>query len=202
MSKWSSLLGGGRSLASHVDHLRLLLDSLGARLRDGVARAVGQTVAAAVHEAVHDLLGDGDVEPEPDPYRDAWYDPNARDDRWMYDSAERDSYPYEEEQLAQSFSEERSPSRWGRWGQALVLMSQAGTWWLRRQRLRYPVLAAVGIGLASAVAMYLGGPFVLAGVGGSALSLACLADSVHDGAAALIELRRQLLAGTLTNTTK
>ncbi len=47
MAKWSRLLGGGRSLGVHLERLRLLLDGLGARLHDGVARAVGQTVAAA-----------------------------------------------------------------------------------------------------------------------------------------------------------
>jgi hypothetical protein len=57
---------------------------------------------------------------------------------------------------------------------------------LRRQPTRYPLVAAVGIGLASALAIYLGGPLLMAGVGlgGSALSLACLAESVS-GAASL-----------------
>jgi hypothetical protein len=202
MSKWSNLLGGGRSLASHLDRLRLVLDNLGARLRDGVARAVGQTVAAAVHEAMHDLLGVGDDDSEPDPYRDTWYEPNPRDHRWGHDSTDRDPDPYDDEYEAQTSPPEKTSSRLGRWGQALVLLSQAGTWWLRPRRLRYPVLAAVGIGLASALAIYAGGPFVLAGVGGSALSLACLAESVHDGAAALLALRRHLCVGASANPRK
>jgi hypothetical protein len=62
--------------------------------------------------------------------------------------------------------------------------------YLRRKGTRHPLAAAVGVGLASALAVYLGGPLLLAGVGlgGSALSLACLADWLHAGAASLFAL--------------
>ncbi len=74
MAKWSRLLGGGRSLGVHLERLCLLLDGLGARLRDGVARAVGQTVAAAVQETVDRLFDDEAASPIADVRPRGWFD--------------------------------------------------------------------------------------------------------------------------------
>ncbi len=194
MAKWSHLLGGRRSLGVHLERLRLLLDGLGARLRDGVARAVGQTVAAAVQETVDHLLEeeaagfDADVRPR------SWFDEDGlTNDRCDRQSCDPEYDPYEERRSPPPFEEEASAATVSRWGRMLALGCQAAVWWLRRQRPRFPVAAAIGVGLASAVAVYAGGPVLLAGVGvgGSALSLALLADSVREGAAALYALRHR-----------
>jgi hypothetical protein len=194
MAKWSNLLGGGGSLGAHLERLRLLLDGLGARLRDGVARAVGQTVAAAVQETVDRMLDEEAGGLDRSDYPRGWYDEetltNGRYDREPFDP---DYDPYEDRREPAPFEEESLPVAPSRWGRVLALGCQAAVWWLRRQRPRFPVAAAVGVGLASAVAVYAGGPVLLAGVGvgGSALSLALLADSVREGAAALYALRRR-----------
>jgi hypothetical protein len=192
MSQWSPLRGGGRALAGHLERLRLLLDGLAARLREGVAGAVGRTVAAAVYDAVHDLLQDGVQELTSARNRAGWSDEEV-DEHWQrrrdpYDPYAADLDPFEDESVAPA-PDEPVP-RWGRWGAALALACHALTLYLRRKGTRHPLAAAVGVGLASALAIYLGGPLLLAGVGlgGSALSLACLADSLRAGAASLIAL--------------
>jgi hypothetical protein len=186
------LRGGGRALAGHLERLRLLLDGLGARLRDGVA---GRTVAAAVYDAVHDLLRDGAEELAGARYRAGWPDEEA-DEHWQrrrdpYDPYAADLDAFDEERLGRPDPDGPAP-RWGRWGAALALACQALTVYLRRKRTRHPLAAAAGVGLASALAVYLGGPLFLAGVGlgGAALSLACLADALCAGAAALFALGR------------
>jgi hypothetical protein len=195
MSQWSPLRGGGRALAGHLERLRLLLEGLGARLRDGVAGAVGRTVAAAVYDAVHDLLRDGAEDLAGARYRASWSDEEA-DEHWQrrldpYDPYGADLDPFDDERVGQPDADEPAP-RWGRWGASLALACHALTLYLRRKGPRYPLAAAVGVGLASALAIFLGGPLLVAGVGlgGSALSLACLADSLRAGAAALFALAR------------
>jgi hypothetical protein len=193
MSQWPPLRGGGRAPAGHLERLRLLLDGLGARLRDGAAGAVGRTVAAAVYDAVHDLLKDGAEERAGARCRAGWSDDEA-DEHWRrrrdpYDPDAADLDAFDQERLGQADPDGPAP-RWGRWGAALALACQALTVYLRRKRTRYPLAAAVGVGLASALAVYLGGPLLLAGVGlgGAALSLASLADARRAGAAALFAL--------------
>jgi hypothetical protein len=189
MSQWPPLRGGGRALAGHLERLRLLLDGLGARLRDGVAAAVGRTVAAAVYDAVHDLLQDGAEELAGARYRAGWSDEEA-DEHWQRrrDPYDPDPDPFGEGRLAPD-PDEPAP-RWGRWGAALALACQALTLYMRRRRTRHPLAAAAGVGPASALAVYLGGPRLLAGVGlgGSALSLAYLADALRAGSASLFAL--------------
>jgi hypothetical protein len=63
-----------------------------------------------------------------------------------------------------------------KWLPALAVGWQAAAWWLRRRPRRLAVLAAVGVGLACALA---------AGGCGPALPLAALAAWVRSGAAAL-----------------
>jgi hypothetical protein len=186
MARWSNILGGG-SLGTHLDRLRLLLDGLGARLRDGVARAVGQTVAVAVQETVDRLLDDEADRHDPDAFPRDWFPEGAGEhDRFDREPFDPDYDPYEERRTPPFEVESPLPPP-NRWGRVLALSCQAAVWWLRRQRPRFPVATAVGVGLASAVALYAGGPVLLAGagVGGSALSLALLADSVRASAAAL-----------------
>ena len=62
MSHRSSLINVlGRSLATHLDRLRHTLDGLGQRLRESVARAVGETLGGAVRQTLHAALADDDL---------------------------------------------------------------------------------------------------------------------------------------------
>jgi hypothetical protein len=185
--------GGARSLAAHLDRLGQLLDALGERLREGVARAVGETVALSVTGALRDALGQHNS-PESVEYghpQQGWYD--ARDDGeyWPHRDRYEDEPDYDDESAPRS-SQAEGPELWVRWRLVLALACQAAAWWLRRQVTRYPVGAALGVGLTSALAAYLGGPLVAAGagLGGSALGLAWLAEMIGSAAALLLALQR------------
>ena len=153
-----------RALAGHIDRLRDTLELLGERLRDAVARAVGQGVAGAAQDAVRSLLDDpylpsASVEDRPFARRPAaaWRDP--RDDPWADDPDdyyEARSYAGRDEQDAAS---EPSPETVGRrWGLALAVGCQAAAWWLRRKTGRLVTLTAAGVGLASALVAYVAAP--------------------------------------------
>jgi hypothetical protein len=113
MWQWSPWPGGGRALAGHLERLRLLLDALAARLREGVAGAVGRTVAAAVYDAVHDLLQDGAEDLVGARYRAGWSDDEV-DGHWQrrrdpYDPYGADLDPFQEEHLSQQSSDDEAP---------------------------------------------------------------------------------------------
>jgi hypothetical protein len=195
----------GGPLEEQLALLREALDELGRRLRESVAQAVGRAVGAAVAEAVRQLTQDLCPTDEPSYHRPTspspWWDGSpARggpprhpgdDPRWADDGLD----PYETDYLEPPCEPRRThagpepgqPARVSRRGRALLLACQAGCWWLRRQAVRRPLLAALGVGLLSAVALYAGAPLALAGAGlaGSALALAGLADGLRAGAAVL-----------------
>ena len=186
--------GGARSLAAHLDRLGQLLDALGERLREGVARAVGETVALSVTGALRDALGQRDAPAYGDYGRpqQGWYDQRDDGDYWPHrDPYAPDPDDYDDESAPRS-SQGEGPELWARWRLVLGLACQAAAWWLRRQVTRYPVGAALGVGLMSALAAYLGGPLVAAGagLGGSALGLAWLAETIGSAAALLLALQR------------
>jgi hypothetical protein len=185
--------GGARSLAAHLDRLGQLLDALGERLREGVARAVSETVALSVTGALRDAFGQRDAPPYAgyDRRQPGWSDERDESDYWP----QRDPYnpdPDDYDESAPRTSQGEGPELWARWRLVLGLACQAAAWWLRRQVTRYPVSAALGVGLTSALAAYLGGPLVVAatGLGGSALSLAWLAEVICSAAALLLALQR------------
>ena len=182
--------GGARSLAAHLDRLGQLLDALGERLREGVARAVGETVALSVTGALRDALGQRDAPAYGgfNRHEEGWYDGDYWPHRDPYDP---DPDDYDDEPAPRT-SQGEGPELWARWRLVLALACQAAAWWLRRQVTRYPFGAALGVGLTSALAAYLGGPLVAAGagLGGSALGLAWLAEMIGSAAALLLALQR------------
>ena len=191
------------ALAGHIGRLRATLDLLGERLRDAVARAVGQSVADAAHDAVHSLLAASPADPDPfaEPsYARAsssvWYDDGRRAARSWHDDPDDPYRSPSADDLEEDPPEDAPgpPERSGRWGLALAVGCQATAWWLRRQTGRLTALQAVSVGLASAVAAFFAGPMLMAGAGlaGSALTLAVLSDAVGSGAAALFGLRNAL----------
>src|SRR5205807_10027464 len=72
--------------------------------------------------------------------------------------------------------------REGRWSRALAAGCHAAAWWLRRRPGPLSLLAALGVGLAAALAALFYGP-AGAGVAGAALALLALADTARSGAA-------------------
>lgn len=186
--------GGARSLAAHLDRLGQLLDALGERLREGVARAVSETVALSVTGAMRDAFGQreslaygGYGRPQ-----QGWYDEREDGDYWPHRDPYEDEPDYDDDEPAPRSSQGEGRELWARWRLVLALACQAAAWWLRRQVTRYPIAAALGVGLMSALAAYLGGPLVAAGagLGGSALSLAWLAEMIGSAAALLLALQR------------
>ena len=184
----------GRRLTHHVQRLRQSFDGLGQRLRAGVALALGQSVAAAVHEAVQTVLDDAPEYPTaPYPLRAA---PPARS---LWSDRERPSWDDDlEEPLPEDDDEAYAPGGQAdretpppvRWPAAVAAGLQAAAWWLRRQAGRCSLVVASGIGLLTALGAYAGGSVAVAGMGlaGAALSLLSLAQTVQASAGLLAVL--------------
>ena len=196
MNSLRSLIDPGGRLARSLDRLHHTLDTLGGRLRDAVSSAVGETVAGIVQETVRavlaDLTPDASVNrpfaPPPRPSTSYWAGPqNVDDDPWFedpdYDSTDEDEPPF--------IADPPALSRQSRWSGALTVGVRTTLCWLRRRTGRFPVLAAVGAGVLTALATYAGGPIAAAVVGlaGSALGLLSLAEAVQAGADALAAFR-------------
>src|SRR5262249_50684900 len=109
---------------------------------------------------------------------------------WPHRDRYEDEPDYDDDVPAPRASQGEGPEPWARWRLVLALACQAAAWWLRRQVTRYPFSAALGVGLTSALAAYLGGPLVAAGAGGSARALAWLAEMLGSAAALLLALQR------------
>jgi hypothetical protein len=180
---------GSRWLAGHVARLRQTLDALGRRLRDTVAVAVGQTVAGAVREAIHAVLTDFAGEPQPgstvdrvaDHGRALWDRPGRGDpDGWLggpedFDPDDADADPAGASDVPDHAGPDRGPKPLPRWPLAVVVGCNVVTWWLKRRLAKLPALAAVAVGVLSALAAYAGSPLTLAG---SALGLAGTASAL------------------------
>ena len=155
---------------------------------------MGETVALSVTGALRDALGQRDAPAygEHSRAQQGWYDERDDGDYWPRPAPyDRDPDDYDDEPAPRASQGEGS-ELWARWRLVLALACQAAAWWLRRQVTRYPVGAALGVGLTSALAAYLGGPLVAAGagLGGSALGLAWLAEMIGSAAALLLALQR------------
>jgi hypothetical protein len=195
MPSFRALLdAGGRSLARHLDRLRHTLDTLGQRLRDALAHAVGQAVAGAVQEAVHVVLANRPSPARPVPFDRprappalSWEEP--AEPPWPDEADGRAQEDWGDEPLPQPASSPRQPQPRS-FGRALLVGCETAAWWLRRQAGRGTAWAALGLGLAAAVAVLAGGPLAAAGLGlaGTALGLLGLADAARAGVAALATL--------------
>jgi hypothetical protein len=192
MSHFTAVLAAGRrSLARHLDRLRQALDALGQRLREALAHTVGQAVAGAVREAMQAVLAGGPRPARPvpgartrDPPAPLWHEPQeppwpAEADDWM----EGDEHAEPAPQALPTPPQPQSRNL----GRALLAGCETAAWWLRRQAGRGTAWAALGLGLAAAVAVLAGGPLAAAGLGlaGTALGLLGLADAAWAGVAAL-----------------
>ena len=173
-----------RALSRHVQRLRQALDGLSERLREGVALAIGQTVAAAVHEAVQTVLDE-----PPDHTTAPYYRTASPPARSLWGTRERPSWdddldeplPEDDDDYAPAGQADREASPSVRWPAAVAAGLQAAAWWLRRQAGRCSLVMASGIGLLTALGAYAGGSVAVAGMGlaGAALSLLSLAQTVQ-----------------------
>ena len=182
MSQFSTWLPSRRQLQQHLARLVDTLEALVQRLRESIARTVGEAVAAAVHEVTRRLGHSG---PEAPP-RSAWAERESWEDE-RYSSDWDDGPAYARDRYRDDEAPESSAPA-SRWRQALSVGYQAAAWWLARQVGRYPVLTSTSLGLTAALVSYTAGPIVgvgLAGIGGALLHLLGLTEAVASSATAL-----------------
>jgi hypothetical protein len=173
------------TLAERLEKLNDNLQTLGGRLQEAIAHAVGEAVANAVRDGVRNLLArmtrpptsdvDADDGEEQRPDYDRYADDNLyEDDRDPFgpDHGQRAGYGRRGRGL---WSDDRPCHRTtptsattrngGRWLQAFGAAFQAGCWWLRQQKSRRPVLTTAAITLVAGVTTFFVGPAVGAAVG-------------------------------------
>ena len=122
------------------------LRRLALRLKEEVARLVGEAVADAVRDSLRRLLG-AEVE---DP-RDFRYDlpgPEAEEADWPEPLWQEDLPPA---------TRQPGPAHRRRWRQALGAAAEAGLWWLGRPSRR-PWLTAAAVALAAGGVAFVAGP--------------------------------------------
>src|SRR5262245_22310759 len=174
---------GCRWLARHLHRLRRTLEGLYDRLREAIAVAVARAAEDAVREGVSALLMDKPPLSPPDyPRRNfaptsGWGDSDDEYDelrRWE-ENLDQEQEPRERDEPNAQVPTNEQPAEPTRLRRALAEGLQAAGWWLRRGG-RFPVLTALGAGLAVLWASYFGGPLAGAGVAlaGSALGLLSL----------------------------
>ena len=146
---------GYRWLVKHLNRLQRTLEGLYDRLREAIAIAVARAAEDAVREGVHALLMDRpplcppDYPPSHFTPHSGWGDTDDEDEelrRWE-ENLDHEQEPRErDEPSAQvpSSEETAAPTRLRR---ALAEGLQAAGWWLRRGG-RFPLLTALGAGLA------------------------------------------------------
>jgi hypothetical protein len=176
-----------RFLRGPCDYLRDALDALAERLREAIARVVGETVARLVGGVVHALLEDAGAAVAADDRSDRlaglWDErPGAGPDLALSSADTGAADARGREPFASS--RPLPPQRRAR---ALALGCQVTAWWLGRPTGEPRIAAALGVGIVTAVAAYVGGPLVAAGaaLAGTAAALAALAGLTRVVAAAL-----------------
>ena len=181
MSQFSAWLPTRRQLQQHLARLVDTLEALVQRLRESIARTVGEAVANAVHEVTQRL---GRSAPQA-PARSGWAEREAWEDDRHY--SEWDNGPaYARGRYRDDDAPESSPETpASRWRHAMSVGCQTAAWWLARQVGRYPVITSTGLGLTAALVSYTAGPIVgvgLAGIGGALLHLLGLTEAVATSA--------------------
>ena len=187
-----------RAVAERLERLIRTLQELIERVHEAVAQAVGQAVVAAVRDTILAVLRAATNRPglpslpwaTPTCYHSAW--PEGREPSssvrtygdtsarwWTEEGAEDDDVDRPE-----PGDVEPPPSRWRC---ALALGCRASAWLLHRWPGRRPLLAAVGVGAACAMAAYAVGAALaqatlcwlgLAGALGSGVWLLCQAGNI------------------------
>lgn len=185
-----STLSPPLTLAERLDQLNDNLHTLGDRLKEAIASAIGTTAAEAVRDAIRGLLGEPENSPSYSPrdwseddrswHERTWDDPSQNP--WM----ERDRQEPEWRSLhphAQRTSNIRLRN-------ALGAALQSSLFWLRQEKSRRPVLTTSLIALTAGVTAFFYGPALAAGVGllTSVASLIMTAESASSAAESLAEI--------------
>ena len=183
MSQFSAWLPSRRQLQQHLARLVDTLEALVQRLRESIARTVGEAVANAVHEITLRLGHSA-----PNSARSAWADRESWEGE-RYDSEWDDGPVYVRDRNRDDDAmESTAEAPASRWRHAMSVGCQTAAWWLARQVGRYPVLTSTSLGLTAALVSYIAGPIVgvgLAGIGGALLHLLGLTEAVATSSAAL-----------------
>ena len=180
MNRYSAWLPSRRQLQQHLARLVDSLEALVQRLRESIARTVGEAVANAVHEVTRCLSRSA-----PDaPARSGWAARESWDDRY---ESEWDDGPAYATDRRRDEDESLPDAPASRWRHAMSVGCQTAAWWLARQVGRYPVLTSTSLGLTAALVSYTAGPIGvgLAGIGGALLHLLGLTEAVAASATAL-----------------
>lgn len=176
----------GRTVGEHVERLKRTLDGLGARLRDAVAQALGETVSGAVQAAIRASLADvgGRSQQSERKYFHGHGPPN-----YWEDDAYGWGRPYPERHATDEPDDDAPAEDNGnlssRWRQLALLGSQVLAVLLRRRTNRPPWQTAVAVGVLLALAAVAGVP---CGITSSAANLSALADLIRSGVAALTSI--------------
>ncbi len=172
------LKAGGRALALRLDRLRETIRTAAARLRDSIARLLGDTLTDTLRDVIHTVL-DHRV-----PFAPVGYPPIYRGDRYV-PSAYRRSYD-DDDALASWMRQDDSgwvdpdaayeepddvaptpsPAANERpaWSVATEVGLRASAWWLRRGLGSRTLLAGLAAGGVVASLALLGGTWALAGL--------------------------------------
>ena len=168
-----------RYLADRLDLLQQTIDHLGTRLREGIASAIGQTVADAAQVAVRSILAG--LQPSPTlPTEDRRYGSYATyppDEPSYYDGWEHPEYD-----PALDVEEPPTPPlRPSRWKLAITAAVQVLAYCLRQPPGGRTLLTAIGVAAVTGAAALLGGPVGATGAAvlGTALSLVSMTDGTR-----------------------
>jgi hypothetical protein len=160
---------GGRSLAFHLDRLRLTVETLASRLRASLTDAVSQAAAGVVRDTLQAWLAESTLSPRASidrPYesrRNSWDD---YDDRYGYreDRYDHREDRYEDDDVYDIPSPRRpqtSPdadlSEAVRWSLALAAGLRAAAWCIEGQPGKSAYLVALGVGSATTIVFVTGG---------------------------------------------
>ena len=174
------LKAGGRALAHRLDRLRETVQAAAERLRENLARLLGETLTDTVRQAFGAVLGHPvttDPVGYPAPYGAGrvpvrYHDPYEDDplNSWMEGGAY--GYPrepgrppaYEEPDEAEAAEEAPGPGPRHAWSVAAEVGLRVGAWCLRRVPARRAVLGGLAAGAVVAGAALLGGPWAVAGL--------------------------------------
>ncbi len=178
----------GQTLGRHLDRLRSTFDGLRDRVRDAAVQAIGQSVAGAVRDSLRAFLEGVATQPRELPSSSwsrsppSWQQHDALFNDQLDHRYDTDHRGWDANDDLDDEPPPRSPQtepveepRPSRWRQALAIGCSAAAWHLRRQVSRVSGLAAIGIGLTSAVGAYLVGPALVA----STLSLAAFSETMQ-----------------------
>jgi hypothetical protein len=167
-----------RYLADRLNLLQQTIEHLGTRLREGIAAAIGQTVADAAQAAVRRFLAVAEA-PVPAPGEPVYEPlPDYRSEEACYFNG-WDPPVVEPDQTVDE--PPSPPARPARWQVALTAAAQVLAHGLRQSASGRTVLAALGVAAITGAAALLGGPAGATGaaVVGAVLSLVGLTDNTR-----------------------